>query len=57
MPELEFRQSSDERSEFFILLGRKSSYGAIFHLIVDDLVGGVKFGLEEGKEKVEEIDA
>ena len=57
VPELELGEPADERAELLILLGRESADGAILHVVVHGLVGGVELGLEEGEKKVEEVDA
>lgn len=48
VPELELGKASDEGLELLVLLGREGAHGAVFHLIVDRFVRGVKLGLQEG---------
>lgn len=61
-PELEFAQTTDERSELLIvILGMRSSLGqsrAFFKLGRGRVSGKgrVEFGLEEGQEEVEKVD-
>lgn len=57
MPELKLGQAADEGAELLVLLGRERTEAAVFHVIVEGLVGGVEFGLKEGEEEVEEVDA
>lgn len=57
VPELELGESSNEGLELLILLGGESAHGAILHLIVDLFVRGVKLGLQEGQEQVQQVDA
>lgn len=57
VPELELGESSNEGLKLLILLGGESAHGAILHLIVDLFVRGVKLGLQEGQEQVQQVDA
>lgn len=57
VPELELGETSDEGPELLVFLGRESTNGAILHIVVERIVRGVKLGLEEGEEEVEEIDS
>lgn len=57
VPELELGEAADEWPEFFVLLGRQTARGPVFHFIVENVVGGVKLGLQEGEKQVEQIDA
>lgn len=57
VPELELGETSDEGPELLVLLGRESANSSILHIVVERIVRGVKLGLEEGEEEVEEIDS
>lgn len=58
MPELEFRQATDEGSEFLVLLGGEAG-GPRITVLETFILGerGVELGGEEGKEEVQEVDA
>lgn len=55
VPELELRQSPDEGSELLVLLGRKRADRAVFHIVIQSLVNRVELGLQEGEEKIEQV--
>lgn len=55
MPELEFRQTADERTELIVLIRWESCRSTFFEIV--GFESGVEFGLEESEEEVEEIDA
>jgi len=55
MPEFELGQSSDERSELFVLLRRQRGFTVLETLILRQ--AGIELRLEECEEQVEEIDA
>uniref|UniRef100_A0A1Y1KKZ9 Uncharacterized protein n=1 Tax=Photinus pyralis TaxID=7054 RepID=A0A1Y1KKZ9_PHOPY len=57
VPKLELGKTPNEGLELLILLGREGPYGTIFHVLVDRIVGRVKFGLEESQKQVEQINA
>lgn len=57
VPELELGKTPDEGLELLVLLGRQSADGAILHLVIERIVGGVELGLEESQEQVQEVDA
>ena len=59
MPEFEFGQAPDEGSEFFVILcGQGGRRGNVAILeVVAFSERGVEFGLQEGEEEVEEVDA
>lgn len=58
IPELELGQAADEGAEFLVLFGGQAG-GAVFESGVIFVAGerGVEFGLEEGEEEVQEVDA
>lgn len=56
-PELELGQAADEGAELLVLLGGQAAGGAVLHVVVSGLIGGVELGLEEGEEEVEQVDA
>jgi len=53
VPEFKLREASDKGAELLVLLCRKSTCSAIFHIIVCSFIAGIKFGLEKSKEEVE----
>jgi len=55
MPELELGESSDERSEFFVLFRRQGGFTVLETLVLRQ--AGIELRLEKGEEKVEEVDA
>lgn len=57
VPELELRQTADERTELVVLLGGQAGGGVA---VLQTLVlreGGVELGLQEEEEEVQEVDA
>lgn len=57
IPELELGKTTDEGAELLVLLGGENANTPVLHLIVKRLIGRVEFGLQEGQEEVEKIDA
>lgn len=53
MPEFKFREPSDERSEFIILLGGQGRFAVFESLILGQT--GVELGLQKGEEEVEQV--
>jgi len=45
VPELELGKTADEWTELLVLLGRERAHGAILHLAIYRLIGGVELGL------------
>lgn len=58
VPELELRQTTDERSEFLVLLGGEAG-GPRITILKTFILGkrGVELGSQEGKEEVQEVNA
>jgi hypothetical protein len=57
VPKLELGQSADEGFEFFVAFRGKRADVSVFHVILEVIVGGVKLGLEEGEEEIQEVDS
>ena len=55
MPKLELGQAANERTELLVLLRGEAAHGAVLHLVVNSLVGGIELGLQEGEEEVEQV--
>lgn len=56
IPELELWEAANEGLELLVGLGRKSSDGAVLHLVVEFIARGIELWLEESQEQVEEVD-
>lgn len=57
VPELELGKASNKGLELVVLAGGKGAHGAILHLIIDGLIGGVELRGEEGEKQVQEVDS
>lgn len=57
VPKLELGKSADKRLELFVAFCGKSADASVFHVILEVIVGGVKLGLQEGEEEIQEVDS
>ena len=57
VPELELWKTANEGLELFVSLSGQGADGAILHVVLEVIVGGVEFRLEEGEEEVQQVDA
>jgi hypothetical protein len=57
VPELELGESANERTELLVPLRRQAASIAVLHIVVYRIVGWIKFGLQEGEEEVQKVDA
>lgn len=57
VPELELGESADKGLELLVAFRGEGADVAVLHVVVELIVGGVKLGLEEGEEEVQEIDS
>lgn len=56
VPELELGEAADKWPELLVLFRGETPSRAVLHLVVYELVARIELGLEEGEEKVQEVD-